>query len=99
MVALIQAAVSLRRINRFIDQPETAKYSEPGLKYVEYPTHPTVGFVHGSFSWSDEVTAERDSTVFRIKDLNLDFPVGKLSLIYGAGEHQTCYIAETGGLS
>lgn len=84
LVNVLQAHVSLKRIDEFLNEQETAKYST-----IHKPTgssDPVVGMVDGNFTWSDEQTALDDPSVFRIKDLNLNFPVGKLSIILGPGE-------------
>ncbi|KAL8276389.1 hypothetical protein RQP46_011187 [Phenoliferia psychrophenolica] len=78
---ILQAYVSLQRIDAFLTEEETAKYS-----VIRAPTSgsdPRIGFSNGTFTWSDEQVAVEDPSVFRIRNLNLNFPVGKLSLILG----------------
>lgn len=78
---MLQAHVSLKRIDEFLAEEETSKYSV--LREPSSASDPTIGFVDGEFTWSAEDEAKTDHTVFRIKDLNLNFPVGKLSIILG----------------
>ncbi|KAK4703719.1 hypothetical protein P7C70_g2503, partial [Phenoliferia sp. Uapishka_3] len=81
VVNVLQAHVSLKRIDEFLQEQETAKYST--MRSTATGTEPVIGFVDGSFTWSDEQLAKDDPSVFRIHDLNLEFPVGKLSIILG----------------
>ena len=83
LVNVLQAHVSLKRIDEFLNEQETAKYSV--LRAPSTASDPVVGFVDGCFTWSDEQLAKTDPTTFRIKDLNLNFPVGHLSIILGPG--------------
>lgn len=47
---------------------------------------PHVGFANNaSFTWGDEAAAREDPSVFRLRDLDINFPVGKLSIIVGPG--------------
>ena len=55
------------------------------IKVASRAEDPIVGFKDGSFTWSDASTAKEDESVFRIRDLNLSFPLGQLSLILGPG--------------
>lgn len=84
LVNVLQAHVSLKRIDEFLAEEETAKYAV--LREPSSPEDPVIGFVGGNFTWSDEQVAKDDNTVFRIHDLTLTFPVGKLSIVLGPGE-------------
>lgn len=81
IVNVLQALVSLKRIDEFLSEQESAKYSI--VRSPTIATDPVVGFKDATFTWADEASALADSSIFRIKDLNLSFPVGKLSLITG----------------
>lgn len=94
LVNVLQAHVSLKRIDEFLREEETAKYAV--LREPSSPEDPVVGFIGGSFTWSDEQAAKDDSTVFRIHDLTLNFPVGKLSIVLGPGEWQPIFRTGTG---
>ncbi|KAI8977400.1 hypothetical protein BDF20DRAFT_988366 [Mycotypha africana] len=90
---LIQANVSIRRVEKFLDEEE-----------VELPvqrnTHANnngviIGFIdNASFGWesssADSATANKPA----IKDLNLNFPVNKLSIVCGpTGSGKTTLLA------
>ena len=81
LVNVLQAHVSLKRIDELLAEEETAKYTI--LREPSSASDPTIGFVGGEFTWSAEEEARADPSVFRIKDLSLNFPVGKLSIILG----------------
>lgn len=77
LVQVVQCRVSLGRVSRFLLEPGTDKYSQ--LKSPTSPDHPTIGFVNATLSWGN---GEEESD-FKLKDLNLDFKVGDLSVIIG----------------
>ncbi|SCV71654.1 BQ2448_3242 [Microbotryum intermedium] len=82
VVSVLQAHVSLKRIDEFLNEQETAKYAV--VKEPRTGSDPIVGFTDSaSFTWADEAEAREDLSVFRIRDLNLSFPVGKFSIILG----------------
>ncbi|KDE04352.1 hypothetical protein MVLG_05231 [Microbotryum lychnidis-dioicae p1A1 Lamole] len=79
---ILEALVSLGRIDQFLNEQETAKYAV--VKEPRTGSNPIVGFTDSaSFTWADEAEAREDLSVFRIRDLNLSFPVGKFSIILG----------------
>lgn len=84
-VNTLQALVSLRRIDDYLHEEETHKYSmlaeEPSA--AAQARDVKVGIVHGTFTWADEDEAREDPSVFRIKDVNVKFPEGKLSIVLG----------------
>lgn len=80
-VSILQAYVSLKRIDEFLAEQETAKYTI--VRAPSTSSDPQVGFVDASFTWADETLARADPTVFRIRDFNLSFPTGKLSIVLG----------------
>ncbi|ORZ04563.1 ABC transporter type 1, transmembrane domain-containing protein [Lobosporangium transversale] len=121
----MQAAVSLKRINRFLLEEDLVKdttVTKISAKAQTRSSHPTVGFVNASYIWpnkengKDDVSAPKEETKpswtqrikrklfkaskvdvieepitqseaiqerFKLKDLTIDFPVGKLSVIIG----------------
>lgn len=70
----IQSKVSLDRITDFLKEEETTKYEQ--LTHVKNTGR--IGFTDASFSWDS--TSETD---FKLRDLNVDFKVGKLNVIIG----------------
>lgn len=83
IINILQALVSIRRIDEFLAEEETAKYDI--LKRPSSTNDPVIGFTDASFTWSGVDDALEDPSVFRIADLNLNFPVGKMSIILGPG--------------
>ncbi|GAA6053294.1 hypothetical protein JCM3770_006670 [Rhodotorula araucariae] len=81
LVNVLQAHVSLKRIDAYMHEEETHKYSI--LAEPSTDEDPTIGFVDGTFTWSDEEKARDDPAVFRIRDLNLRFPEGQFSIVLG----------------
>lgn len=69
---LLDALVSIRRIGEYLDAPEIVQNTVPG---------DSISFRDASVSWpSDE---EKDSQAFVLRDLNIEFPNGELSVISG----------------
>ncbi|KAI8601841.1 hypothetical protein EDD21DRAFT_373502 [Dissophora ornata] len=91
----LRAKVSAARIDRFLDEEEVLVYANASAKpRKNLPTDPIIGFKNATFSYAgkseqDAVTAAQDvgETLsghhFELKDLNLEFPVGELSVITG----------------
>ncbi|EGW31568.1 ABC transporter [Spathaspora passalidarum NRRL Y-27907] len=74
---VIQSKVSLDRISDFLDEPETTKYDQLSEKSGN-PNAPTIGFENAILSWNS-----KSATDFKLRDLNIDFKVGKLNVIIG----------------
>jgi len=82
MIAHVLAAhVSCQRVEDFLAQPETAKYSN--LTLSSAVGEPSIGFKNASLSYATPEELDKDSSLFSLKDLNLDFPEGELSIIAG----------------
>ncbi|GJN92324.1 hypothetical protein Rhopal_005354-T1 [Rhodotorula paludigena] len=80
-VNVLQAHVSLKRLDSYLQEEETHKYTL--LQEPATSNDPIVGFVNGTFTWADVDKARDDPTVFRVSDLNLRFPEGKFSIVLG----------------
>lgn len=84
--SVIQAKVSINRIEQFLNESKTEKYSQLRMKRPSHSASRYIGFVNASFSWlgrstgSDSSKANKD---FRLRDLNLAFETGKLNVIVG----------------
>lgn len=83
---VIQAKVSLDRIQKFLNEPESAKYDQLTVSDTK------LGFEDVVLSWSgsDEKTDEnsenknkKDEADFQLQNLNIDFKIGKLNLVVG----------------
>ncbi|CAK9784394.1 unnamed protein product [Cutaneotrichosporon oleaginosum] len=81
VIRLIQAYTSASRIQDFLDEPETLKYTQvstPG------PSDPAIGFHDALFAYPGEEKAGTDGAQpFRLGELDLSFPKGELSLVTG----------------
>ncbi|GAA5922614.1 uncharacterized protein JCM15063_003362 [Sporobolomyces koalae] len=75
-VNVLQAYVSLKRIDQFMAEEETRKYAE--LAETDSSEDPVVGFVDAAFSYG----GAEDTSGFRIAGLDFAFPEG-LSIIIG----------------
>lgn len=93
MLARVQdSLVSVRRVEKFLQEGETDKYEQLSQKRPNDALE--IGFEHATFTWGhkDEDNADdlSDDGVsdsgydFTLRDLNLKFEVGKLSIITGA---------------
>lgn len=84
----VRAYTSCNRVQDFLNEPETLKYrqlSKPG------PSDPAIGFRDAIFAYptlddtsaADEEAEVDDVQPFRLGQLDLNFPAGKLSLVTG----------------
>ncbi|ODO06989.1 hypothetical protein I350_04354 [Cryptococcus amylolentus CBS 6273] len=80
---LLQAYTSCRRIQEYLEEPDTLKYqqiSKPG------PGDPQIGFKGAILTYAateDIQDSESDIDLFAVGELNIEFPVGALSIISG----------------
>ncbi|OCF40975.1 ATP-binding cassette transporter [Kwoniella heveanensis CBS 569] len=82
LTRLLQAYTSSTRIQAYLDEPDTLKYrqlSTPG------PGEPAIGFKNAVLGYTkpEDVSAD-DAEPFVLGELDLDFPVGGLSIIAGS---------------
>lgn len=68
---IFQANASLHRIADYLEEQDTAKWDE-----VQGKNDNRVGFSHARFDWGSDDT-------FALRDLDVTFPEGKLSLVAG----------------
>ncbi|KAL8280037.1 hypothetical protein RQP46_007618 [Phenoliferia psychrophenolica] len=69
---IIASLVALQRIEAFLLEPDSAKWS-----LITACTDDRIGFEKASFAWSSS------DSHFRLHDITLDFPRGKMSVIVG----------------
>lgn len=82
MIAHVLAAhVSCQRVEDFLAQPETSKYSN--LTLSSSVGEPSIGFKNATLSYATPEELAKDDSLFTLKKLNLDFPEGELSIIAG----------------
>ncbi|KAG0252846.1 hypothetical protein BG011_006711 [Mortierella polycephala] len=91
----LRAKVSAARIDRFLDEEEVLVYANANAKpRKNLPTDPIIGFKNATFSYAGKTEQESIDAAhgngetqsghhFELKDLNLEFPVGELSVITG----------------
>lgn len=71
----IESMVSLKRIQTYLDGPEQIEQLSHGEE---------ISFQNASLAWpSDEKRADGDQMHFVLRDVNLTFPMGELSIISG----------------
>ncbi|SCU89929.1 LADA_0F00628g1_1 [Lachancea dasiensis] len=68
---VIQSKVSLDRVQDFLEEDETEKYEQITVHDKR------LGFENATFSW------DRKNSEFKLKDLNVDFKLGKLNVVIG----------------
>ncbi|KAF5103613.1 hypothetical protein DV451_001353 [Geotrichum candidum] len=79
---ILQGQVSVERIEQFLKEPETSKYKQ--LENTSRTADsPHIGFQKASYSWisSDANTDHKND--FKLRDLDIDFKVGKLNVVVG----------------
>jgi ABC-type multidrug transport system fused ATPase/permease subunit len=85
---LLQSYVSLKRIECFLNEKETEKYSTLSVPRPE-AGDPLVGFKNATFTYDakqEDAGPAIESSTFKLCGLDFAFPEGKLSLIIGRGE-------------
>ncbi|KAK9468102.1 P-loop containing nucleoside triphosphate hydrolase protein [Lipomyces arxii] len=75
--AVVEAKVSLDRIDRFLLEKGTTKYEQ--MTVPKDSLSPLIGFSSAFFSWGDN----SDGNTFYLRNLSIDFQVGKLTVIVG----------------
>ncbi|KAF1998900.1 hypothetical protein P154DRAFT_241162 [Amniculicola lignicola CBS 123094] len=85
MVAHVQESkVSVDRIEEYLDEPETEKYSQLITQKMDEDGQPLIGFAHGTFSWGGKDMADQASAdAFKLMDLDVNFKVGELNVVIG----------------
>ncbi|CAG8734590.1 40836_t:CDS:10 [Gigaspora margarita] len=81
LVSIIQARVSISRIKRFLRKFENYRKNFKSNHENSYANY-IIGFENATLQWSNNDTAN-GLNIFTWINLNVHFPYGKLSLIYG----------------
>ncbi|KAF3909237.1 hypothetical protein ABW20_dc0104339 [Dactylellina cionopaga] len=71
---MMDAKVSAERIQKHLDSPEKEDYIIPSDK---------IAFKDATIAWASD-SDEKEEDKFTIRDMNIEFPMGELSLITGA---------------
>ena len=82
LARVISAYVSCTRVEDFLNQEETGKYSNITTDSTD--GGPRVGFKGATLSYASKEEVEKDNSLFCLRDLSLDFPEGELSIIAGS---------------
>jgi ABC-type multidrug transport system fused ATPase/permease subunit len=88
---IVQAKVSIDRIEQFLSEEETAKYEQLSEINTRGPQSPYIGIERGSFSWMGSSKSFAAATTgalanvkdFKLRDINVSFELGKLNVIIG----------------
>jgi len=85
MVAHVQESkVSVDRIEEYLMEPETDKYSQLITQKKDENGQPLIGFENGTFSWGGTDMADQAAAdAFKLIDLNVKFQPGKLNVVVG----------------
>lgn len=85
MVAHVQESkVSVDRIEEYLMEHETDKYSQLITQKKDEDGQPFIGFENGTFSWGGTDMADQAAVdAFKLMDLNVNFRVGKLNVVIG----------------
>ncbi|KAF9733560.1 hypothetical protein PMIN07_007671 [Paraphaeosphaeria minitans] len=85
MVAHVQESkVSVDRIEEYLNEPETDKYTQLVTHKKDADGAPLIGFENGTFSWGGKDMQDKTAAeAFKLMDLNLRFKVGDLNVIVG----------------
>ncbi|KAA8912260.1 hypothetical protein TRICI_003540 [Trichomonascus ciferrii] len=80
-----RATVSIKRIRDFLNQNETTKFDQLSSWGNRGPESPYIGFEKASFSWGIKSAQLKNRSYydFKLDNLNIDFPIGKLTLVMG----------------
>ena len=85
MIAHVQESkVSVDRIEEFLNEDETEKYSQLLQYKQDVNGDPIIGFDKATFTWGGKDTLKADgSTAFRMIGMNIRFHVGALNIVAG----------------
>jgi ABC-type multidrug transport system fused ATPase/permease subunit len=85
MVAHVQESkVSVDRIEEYLLEPETDKYTQLITRKKDVDGQSIIGFENGTFSWGGSDMADQAAAdAFKLMELNLKFRVGKLNVVVG----------------
>ncbi|OCL14508.1 hypothetical protein AOQ84DRAFT_384660 [Glonium stellatum] len=85
MVAHVQESkVSVDRIEEYLNEPETEKYTQLNTKDLDDDGEPIIGFDNGTFSWGGKDLEDKDAAeAFKLMDINVRFRVDQLNVVVG----------------
>lgn len=87
LVSVLSAIVSLKRIDKFLSEEETPKYDQllPNNDHSSLTSNPNspLGFYKATFTYSEEDEKIADGTAFCLRNIDIRFPRGELTIIAG----------------
>lgn len=79
----LQAKVSVDRIDKFLNERETSKYTQLSHPNVRASAAPRIGIEDATFSWESSDASNTSKTDFKLRDINVDFNLGALNVVVG----------------
>ncbi|KAF2631314.1 hypothetical protein BU25DRAFT_361406 [Macroventuria anomochaeta] len=85
MVAHVQESrVSVDRIEEYLNEPETEKYSQLTTKEKDENGQVIIGFNKGTFSWGGkDMKDQAAADAFKLMDIDVKFKTGQLNVVVG----------------
>lgn len=85
MVAHVQESkVSVDRIEEYLNEPETDKYTQLISHKKDANGQPIIGFENGTFSWGGkDLTEQSAADAFKLMDMDIRFKTGALNVVVG----------------
>ncbi|KAF2272314.1 P-loop containing nucleoside triphosphate hydrolase protein [Westerdykella ornata] len=85
MIAHVQESkVSVDRIEEYLNEPETDKYTQLVSGKKDDNGQPIIGFEQGTFTWGGKDSEDKTAAdAFKLMDLNVRFKVGELNVVVG----------------
>lgn len=81
---ILQSHVSFERIVSFLNEPETSKCQQLQRNVTSSsPFSSRIGIENGTFSWETGTLAQSSVKDFKLRDINVEFELGKLNVIVG----------------
>lgn len=85
MVAHVQESkVSVDRIEEYLSEPETEKYTQLNTKDLDDHGETIIGFDAGTFSWGGKGLEDKNAAdAFKLMDIDIRFHVNQLNVVVG----------------
>ena len=84
VVHVQESKVSVDRIEEYLNEPETEKYSQLVSQKRDHHGQPVIGFENGTFSWGGRDPQDQSAAdAFKLMDLDLLFHVGGFNVVVG----------------
>lgn len=81
---VLEAAVSVSRVEEFLNEEETEKYELLRHDNVDEEGNRVIGIEDGTFTWGGRNAVSEDgNAAFRLMDIDIKFAIGKLNIVAG----------------